>query len=407
MKIGEFAKIFDAPVDTIRYYIDNGMLLPEKMHGQYRFDDRCVEDMNSIRELKKMKFTINEIKKLISLQRLTNLIEEENLKYYASFFEEKKEELLEDKKSIEESIKSIEEKLGDIEKKRNKLSTHIGIPLHFFNYLYCPKCQQNLKLFKAVVDGNYIYNGELKCECGYTAEISDGIIITQSARSDESPVIEPGKNSVEDYLKKTDTLFISFIQKSIDWILKRMNFKDIKNKTILELGTGKGFVLNQMISKMDSSNAFVASDVNYSRLKTTKKTIERSGIKKPYIFIASNLSELPLKRGSVDIVLDIFGTTNHTFKNDYFPVTYVSEYLKKEGIWYGTYIYLKGGSQLVSDYRKNSKFYVLENIKSSFENFEKVETSSLGFSESTGDLEKVLEKNSKIYQWSCIARKVN
>jgi len=406
MKIGEFAKIFDVPVDTIRYYIDNGMLLPEKMHGQYRFDEKCIEDMNSIRELKKMKFTISEIKKLISLQRLTNLIEEENLQYYASFFNEKKEELTDDKKNIENAIKLIDGKLENIAKKRNKLSTHIGIPLHFFSYLYCPECQKNLKLFKAVVDGNYIYNGELKCDCGYSAEISDGIIITQSARSDEAPIIEPGKDSVEDYLSYTDPLFISFIQKSFDWILKRIDFKSIKHKTILELGTGKGFVLSQIISRIDSSNAFIASDVNYNRLKRTKKTIERSGIDKPYIFIASNLSELPLKRNSVDIVLDIFGTTNHTFKNSYFPVTDVREYLKKEGLWYGTYIYLKGMARLVDAYRKNSSFYMLENIKNSFEGFEWQETSSFGFSDSAGDLEKVLEKNSKIYQWSCVAKKV-
>ncbi|MEA1883810.1 MAG: MerR family transcriptional regulator, partial [Thermotogota bacterium] len=223
MKIGEFARKFDARIDTIRYYIDNGMILPEKLHSQYRFDDKCVEDMTLIKELKQMRFKITEIKKILSFKRLTNLIDKRNLEYYAQFFNEKKEDLIEEKKEIEKAIKAVDEKITEIETVKKTLKTKIGIPLQFFNLLYCPKCQRNLKLYNAIVDGNSIYNGELRCDCGYHALIQDGIIIDQNIGESYKKVMEVNKYSPEEYLEQTDTLFISFTHKSFQWVIKRLD----------------------------------------------------------------------------------------------------------------------------------------------------------------------------------------
>ncbi|MFP3415761.1 MerR family DNA-binding transcriptional regulator, partial [Bacillus sp. SIMBA_074] len=38
MKIGAFAKQFDVSIDTVRYYIDLGLLVPVKQKTQYEMN---------------------------------------------------------------------------------------------------------------------------------------------------------------------------------------------------------------------------------------------------------------------------------------------------------------------------------------------------------------------------------
>ncbi|MES9738926.1 MerR family DNA-binding transcriptional regulator, partial [Peribacillus frigoritolerans] len=36
MKIGPFAKLFHVTTDTVRYYIEQGLLIPDKKNTQYQ-----------------------------------------------------------------------------------------------------------------------------------------------------------------------------------------------------------------------------------------------------------------------------------------------------------------------------------------------------------------------------------
>lgn len=407
VKIGEFARKFDARIDTIRYYIDNGMILPEKLHSQYRFDDKCVEDMTLIKELKQMRFKITEIKKILSFKRLTNLIDKTNLEYYAQLFIEKKEDLSEEKREIEKAIKAVDDKITEIEQVKKTLKTKIGIPLQFFNLLYCPKCQKNLKLYNAIVDGNSIYNGELHCDCGYLALIQDGIIIDHNIGESYKKVMEVNKYSPEEYLEQTDTLFISFTQKSFQWVIKRLDLESLNNQMIMEIGTGNGMVMTNVIKEIAKSNYFIATDNSLEQLKRTKLLMEKNGIGQNSIFIAADYPDIPLKWGSVDIVLDIFGTTNQVFHKGEFLFDHMKPYLKSGGTLFGTYIYLKPiSSQFKPDFRKYRKFFMLESLKTSLNDFEIEDASTFGFTTSRGDLINVLSEGSKIHQWACQAKKV-
>ncbi|HOO32167.1 MAG TPA: MerR family transcriptional regulator [Thermotogota bacterium] len=407
MKIGEFAKKFDARIDTIRYYIDNGMILPEKLHSQYRFDDKCVEDMTLIKELKNMKFKITEIKKILSFKRLTNLIDKDNLEYYAQFFAEKLDDLKKEEKDIKASIKAIEEKITEIENTKKTLRTKIGIPLQFFNLLYCPKCQHNLKLYNAIVDGNSIYNGELYCDCGYKALIQDGIIIDSDIGESVKKVLEVNKFSPEEYLEQTDPIYISFTQKPVQWVLKRMTLESLNNKLILDIGTGNGMVMTTVIKEIDRSNFFIATDNNLNQLKKTKALMEKNGIAQNSIFIASEFQNIPLKWETIDIVLDIFGTTNHVFQEKEFLFSHIKPYLKHDGVLYGTYIYLKPrSSDMTPEFREFRRWFMLESIKTSLNDFEIEEATTFGFTESRGDLAVALKEGSRIHQWACKAKKV-
>jgi ubiquinone/menaquinone biosynthesis C-methylase UbiE len=354
-----------------------------------------------------MKFKITEIKKILSFKRLTNLIDKDNLEYYAQFFTEKLDDLKKEEKAIKESIKTIEVKINEIENAKKTLKTKIGIPLQFFNLLYCPKCQHNLKLYNAIVDGNSIYNGELQCDCGYKAMIQDGIVIDSEIGESVKKVLEVNKFSPEEYLEQTDPIYISFTHKSFQWVMKRMALESLNNKMILDVGTGNGMVMTNVIKEIDRSNFFIATDNNLNQLKKTKALMEKNGIGQNSIFIASEFENIPLKWETIDIVMDIFGTTNHVFQEKEFLFSHIKPYLKHDGVLYGTYIYLKPrSSDMTPEFRDFRKWFMLESIKASLNDFEIEESSTFGFTQSRGDLAVALKEGSRIHQWACKAKKI-
>ena len=54
MKISQFASKFKVSNDTIRYYIDLKLSIPEKKGGHYHFDKKCEKQMKEILNLKKL-----------------------------------------------------------------------------------------------------------------------------------------------------------------------------------------------------------------------------------------------------------------------------------------------------------------------------------------------------------------
>lgn len=65
-KIGEFSKLVDLSIKTLRYYDEEGILKPkliDKFTGYRYYDDDSILDVELIKMLKSFGFTIEEIKK--------------------------------------------------------------------------------------------------------------------------------------------------------------------------------------------------------------------------------------------------------------------------------------------------------------------------------------------------------
>lgn len=85
-KIGDFSKIVDIPVRTLRYYAEYGVLLPsetDKFTGYKYYSDENIVECELIKLLKSLDFTLVEIKEY------KNCIDEEILEKKKKEIEER------------------------------------------------------------------------------------------------------------------------------------------------------------------------------------------------------------------------------------------------------------------------------------------------------------------------------
>ena len=75
MKIGEFARKYGIPKDTIRYYIRLGLLLPHIVGSQLDFSPTDGQDLLHILQFKQMRMNLADIRSLLYLRRMSNVIE--------------------------------------------------------------------------------------------------------------------------------------------------------------------------------------------------------------------------------------------------------------------------------------------------------------------------------------------
>lgn len=97
-KIGDFAKLLNTSVRTLRYYNSLGLLIPVEIDvftGYRYYDDKQINDFNKIKLLQEAGFSLEEIRKYQGL--LTNEI-----------MLKKKKELLKETQNINEKIKKID-----------------------------------------------------------------------------------------------------------------------------------------------------------------------------------------------------------------------------------------------------------------------------------------------------------
>lgn len=161
MKIGEFARLHNVSQDTIRHYINEGLLTPLKENTQYSFTDCDSDIMKIILLLKEMNFKLDEMKAYLLYAQIRPENQGYNLRNFEEYFREKIEE---NKKEIERLTKMnelIEKKLK--EAKRDGLIEERGIALSLMKDLKCPCCDLELELNNPRLVHNEIIEGEMIC----------------------------------------------------------------------------------------------------------------------------------------------------------------------------------------------------------------------------------------------------
>lgn len=116
-KIGEFSKITNLPVKTLRFYNDKGLLIPEEVdvYSNYRYySDNNIQEAKFINSLKLAGFTLDEIR-----DSMNNLTDETLLA--------KKQELYDKIFCLEEQIRQVDSLRDDLPNEHVKVKTLGGL----------------------------------------------------------------------------------------------------------------------------------------------------------------------------------------------------------------------------------------------------------------------------------------
>lgn len=203
MKIGEFARKHHVTIDTVRHYVNEGLLTPVKVNTQYDFSPVDEEVLESILLLKSMNFKLEEMKPYLLFQ---TMFQQNTFSYLGSFERQFRDKIKENEKEIEkltEMNRRIEKHLAG----RKKVRIQRGVPLRLIPELLCPDCDANLELEEPQMLHNEIIEGRLVCpDCGRTYYIRYGCLSDAPVTDiDEFSEI---KEMLDKYLQQNDEEYI-------------------------------------------------------------------------------------------------------------------------------------------------------------------------------------------------------
>lgn len=358
MKIGKFTMQNNITIDAARFYIELGLIIPEKKGEQYDFDERCNSDLDEIINLKDIGFTLNEIKSIFVLRRLGMLTTYEENEYYRDFFYSKKIELSSKIKELSRYSENLEKKIEEFSKIECKDNFKIGIDIEALKLFSCLKCEKELMLSDGIIVNNQVMKGNLKCTCGEDYKIEDGILLVGNVQSESNlDIIE--------YVNSTDPEYIDNINSGIEYINKKMQFEELSNKIILELGSGTGFFLRNIYTDLPDDSIYIAVDYDLNRHKYLKSMLQKSKYPKKIIFLCCDFLKMPLKDNIVDMLIDFTGTSNYSFKHEEFLLNLIDKPLKRDLVLMASYITFNNFSidtVIRENLRKN---FILKNIRNS------------------------------------------
>jgi DNA-binding transcriptional MerR regulator len=371
MKIGKFTMQNNITVDAVRYYIELGLIIPEKSGGQYDFDERCKSDLEKTIKLKGQGFTLSEIKAIFVLKRIGKLTTYQENEYYRDIYCNKKIELSSKIKELERFRDKLEETIEDLSKIKCMDNFKMGIDIEALKLFSCLKCGKELILSDGIITNNQVVEGNLKCTCGEDYKIEDGILLVGSVQSETNLSAQSETNlDIVDYVNSTDSEYLDNVYSGLEYMNKKIQFEELNNKIILEIGSGAGFFLRSIYTDLPDDALYIAVDNDLNRHKFLKSMLQKSEYNKKVIFLCCDFLKMPLKDNLVDVLIDFNGTSNYSFEHEEFLLNLIDKSLKRKLIMIAAYITFNNFSIDSSIIEKVRKNFILKNIKNNILNLQ-------------------------------------
>lgn len=397
MRIGEFSKRNNISIETVRHYIDLGLIIPYKKGGQYEFDDNSQRNLNEILELKSLGFTLNEVKSILIYEMLGKFTFNDDDNLLKNIFKLKEKEINKKIKELLNVEEKLKEKIIEITDKEPKDGLSLGIDINSLKYLACVFCGDGLSLEEGNIKNNKVIDGKLKCRCGKEYNIESGILIVENNKINNKNNYE---NFIEEYLKETDKDYILNIRKGLDWSYNKLEKLDLKNKLILEIGSGLGFLLRNLYPILNDS-VYVAIDNDINKHIYLKSLLERSNFNNNIMLICTDFKKIPIKEDMVDILLDGTGSSNYWLKDNDFSIGDILEYLRLDSYVLLSYFIFKKISLNNSINKESRKNFNIKHIKEEIKKykFNMIDEKNLGYTNKPSIYENYFNKDEEVYTY--------
>jgi len=314
MKISEFSEQFGLSPETVRFYVNKGLLVPLSVNGRYSFSGQDVSDMEQILKLKGWRFSLADIHRIISLKRLSNLDSAEELRDYINILKKQRKLLIREKGELEAVISSLRYEIATASGKHTGAPPRVsGVPLLFLPYLACPHCQGKLSVQNCHIEQEQIISGILACSCGYTASIQNGIILGEQGEVS----IYDGPDLERNCYRMMSPSLITLMQKDYLWMLSRLSQCETSGKLILEDFINDYCFCHANFEFLDPNALYILSDKFPEIVSMYKGLIDRMNLPHQILYIAAGSHLLPLKERCVDIYIDLACNEYAIFKPGY------------------------------------------------------------------------------------------
>lgn len=345
MKIGEVVKKYKVSKDTIHYYINYGLLVPPKRGSQYDFDEKTLNDLDSILDLKDLSFSLNEIHSILSLNRISGMKNKSDMDQLINIYTDKKTECEGVMEDYKRKISNLNTKIVNLRFENSELTQSGGVPLSMFGHLSCPICGKDFNVINATIKCNSLYAGDLVCDCGYSAIIEDGIIITPNRAKSlyDKPDLE------RELYKDLPPGMITLFQRSYNKMVDYLNRYSREESVVLETYVNAYFFMHNHIENLNPACKYIVIDKYPETLKMYRDLMNESGSKLDILFIADDSTNYPLKKNLVDLNIDFFAVNEHQFYNHSFLLGKLKPYMSNTGTFIGTYFYFNRGIKSIKN----------------------------------------------------------
>lgn len=348
MKIGELAKNCGVSKATIRFYMGNGLLIPNEDGGNYSFSEQDRDDLQTILRMKEQQFSLKEIQSYISLKRMSNLIEPDTIDECLRIMENKKLELNAKIEILQRAILGIDKQIVTLTSQSFGSPQRTGLPIRALPLLRCPLCGKPLLVDSAVLDSQYIFSGSLNCSCGYHAAIRNGIIRTGNRYTGTHD--QP--NLRRELYRNMGSKYNICIQKCYNHMASDLNDMELSGKVVLEANINGHFYLYSHFEQFPDDCLFIVTDKYYEMLEMYKSLIELLNLKKNILYIADADSQYPLRFGCIDLHISFMGENEYQFYHQANFIQNINQWMKTGAVVIGSYMSYAPGSQSFDKVRK-------------------------------------------------------
>ncbi|QRN85274.1 MerR family transcriptional regulator [Clostridia bacterium] len=335
------------PLTTVRYYVELGLLVPDKVNKNFIFDTQCVEDLEFILRIKELNFTLSEIHELLSIRRSSNLVDKQDIDHYVQTFLKVRSRHLHEIEHLNSITSEIDKMIVEVKQAKEVPKKHTGIHIKFLDYLSCPHCKSMLQLENAKINQNQIMNADLVCKCSYTAHIRNGIYMANSNINKKYEIYYPHRECYD-----ADPYTITLVQKWHNRIIKWLQQNDLKDKVVFENYVNLFCFLNKGLKYLDPDALYIIADPYKEIIEMYKNRIDSLEQDYNILFIVNGDDRYPFKQGSIDYAIDFMSSNFYNRSNSDTMISNIRPLFHESTKVAGVYTYIKEGIKSIETFKK-------------------------------------------------------